>query len=153
MAGSLNKVILIGHLGADPEVKSLGNDARVANFTIATSESWTDKSSGDKKERTQWHKIVCFNNGLVSVIERFCKKGSKIYIEGQIENRKWTDKDGKDHYITEVVLRPYNGELILLSGNNGGSAPDHRQQQYEQGKGYNAPSNQTHDGMADDIPF
>jgi single-strand DNA-binding protein len=116
MAGSVNKVMLIGNVGADPEIKTFSNGGKVANFSLATSESWKDKTSGEKKERTEWHRVSVTNEGLVGVIEKYVKKGSKLYIEGQLETRKY-EKDGKDHYTTEVTLRPYRGELTLLDSN------------------------------------
>ena len=122
MAGSVNKVILVGNLGNDPDIRSFQNGGRVANLSLATSESWKDKATGEKKERTQWHRVVVFNEGLIGVIERFVKKGSKLYIEGQLETRKYQDKDGVDKYTTEVVLRPYRGEMTLLDSRSGGSS-------------------------------
>jgi len=124
MAGSVNKVILIGNLGRDPEVRSFQNGGRVASFSIATSESWKDKASGERKERTEWHRISIMNDNLVTICERYLKKGAKVYIEGQLETRKWTDKDGQEKYTTEVVLRPYRGELTMLDakGSGGGSS-------------------------------
>lgn len=119
MAGSVNKVILIGNLGRDPEVKSFQSGGKVCNLSIATSETWKDKASGERRERTEWHRVSIFNEGLVSVAERFLKKGSKVYIEGQLETRKY-EKDGQEHYSTEVVLRPYRGELIMLDGREAG---------------------------------
>ena len=122
MAG-VNKVILVGNLGKDPEIRSMQNGGRVASFSLATSETWKDRNTGERKERTEWHRIAVFNENLVGVIERFVKKGSKIYVEGQLETRKWTDQSGQDRYTTEVVLRPYRGELTLLdspSGSGGG---------------------------------
>ncbi len=119
MAGSVNKVIIVGNLGKDPEIRSFQNGGRVASFSVATSESWKDKTSGEKKERTEWHRISVLNENLVGIIERYVKKGSKIYIEGQLETRKWTDKDGQEKYSTEVVLRPYRGELTLLDSAGG----------------------------------
>lgn len=119
MAGSVNKVILIGNLGRDPEVKSFQNGGRVCNLSIATSENWRDKASGERRERTEWHRVVIFNENLVGVVERFLKKGSKVYIEGQLETRKY-EKDGRETYTTEIVLRPYRGELTLLDGREGG---------------------------------
>ncbi|MEP9367192.1 single-stranded DNA-binding protein [Xanthobacter sp. VNH20] len=121
MAGSVNKVILIGNLGRDPEIRSFQNGGRVASFSIATSETWRDKASGERKERTEWHRISVLNENLVGVVERFVKKGSKVYIEGQLETRKY-EKDGREQYTTEVVLRPYRGELTLLDGRGGGSS-------------------------------
>lgn len=120
MAGSVNKVILIGNLGRDPEVRSFQNGGRVCNLRIATSESWKDKTSGERKERTEWHSVAIFNDNLVGIAERYLKKGSKVYLEGQLETRKYTDKDGNERYTTEVVLRPYRGELTLLDGRSGG---------------------------------
>jgi single-strand DNA-binding protein len=121
MAGSVNKVILVGNLGRDPEIRSFQNGGRVASFSIATSEDWKDKATGEKKEKTEWHRISVLNDNLVGVVERFLKKGSKVYIEGQLETRKWTNKDGQEQYTTEVVLRPYRGELTMLDGASGGS--------------------------------
>ena len=120
MAGSVNKVIIIGNLGRDPEVRSFQNGGRVCNLRIATSETWKDKTSGERKERTEWHSIAIFNENLVGIAERYLKKGSKVYIEGQLETRKYTDKDGNERYSTEVVLRPYRGELTLLDSRGGG---------------------------------
>jgi len=121
VAGSVNKVIIIGNLGKDPEVRSMQNGGKVCNLSVATSESWKDKMSGERKERTEWHRVVIFNENLISVAERFLKKGSKVYLEGQIETRKWADQAGVEKYSTEVVLRPFRGELTLLDGREGGS--------------------------------
>lgn len=121
MAGSVNKVILIGNLGRDPEVRSFQNGGRVCNLRIATSETWKDKASGERKERTEWHSVAIFNDNLVTIAERYLKKGSKVYVEGQLETRKYTDKDGNERYTTEVTLRPYRGELTLLDGRGGSS--------------------------------
>jgi single-strand DNA-binding protein len=121
MAGSVNKVILIGNLGRDPEIRSFQNGGRVCNLRIATSENWKDKATGERKERTEWHSVAIFNDNLVSVCERFLKKGSKIYVEGQLETRKWTDQSGQERYTTEVVLRPFRGELTLLDSRGGGA--------------------------------
>jgi single-strand DNA-binding protein len=118
MAGSVNKVILVGNLGRDPEIRSFQNGGRVASFSIATSESWKDKSSGERKEKTEWHRISIFNENLIGLAERYLKKGSKVYIEGQLETRKWNDKDGNEKYTTEVVLRPFRGEMTFLDGAN-----------------------------------
>jgi single-strand DNA-binding protein len=120
VAGSVNKVILIGNLGKDPEVRSMQNGGKVCNLSVATSESWKDKGSGERKERTEWHRVVIFNENLISVAERFLRKGSKVYLEGQIETRKWSDQSGVEKYSTEVVLRPYRGELTLLDSRDGG---------------------------------
>ncbi|WP_455480282.1 single-stranded DNA-binding protein [Bartonella sp. B12(2025)] len=116
MAGSLNKVILIGNLGADPEIRRLNSGDQVANLRIATSESWRDRNTNERKERTEWHNIVIFNENLVKIVEQYLKKGSKIYIEGQLQTRKWQDQNGNDRYTTEVVLQKYRGELQMLDG-------------------------------------
>ena len=122
MAGSVNKVILVGNLGRDPEIRSTQDGTRVANLSLATSESWRDKSSGERRERTEWHRVVVFNDRLVDVCERFLKKGSKIYIEGALQTRKWTDQSGQEKYTTEVVLQKFRGELTMLDGRGGGGA-------------------------------
>ena len=120
MAGSLNKVMIIGNLGADPEVKSFQNGGKVCNLRIATSEQWKDKNSGERQEKTEWHTVAIFSEGLVSVAERFLRKGSKVYIEGQLQTRKWQDAQGNDRYSTEVVLRGFNGTLTMLDSPGGG---------------------------------
>lgn len=120
MAGSVNKVIIVGNLGRDPEVRSFANGGKVVNFSVATSETWRDKSSGERKERTEWHRISVLNENLAKIAEQYLKKGSKVYIEGQLETRKWTDQSGAEKYSTEVVLRPYRGELTLLDSRDGG---------------------------------
>src|SRR4051794_1435209 len=114
MAGSLNKATLVGNLGKDPEIRSFQSGGRVANLTIATSESWKDKASGERKERTEWHRVTIHTEGLIGVAEKYLKKGSKVYIEGKLETRKWTDKEGYENYTTEIVLRPYAGQLLML---------------------------------------
>ena len=120
MAGSLNKVMLIGNLGQDPEVKSFQNGGKVCNLRIATSEQWKDKNSGERQERTEWHSVAIFSEGLVSVAERYLRKGSKVYVEGQLQTRKWQDQQGNDRYSTEIVLRGFNGTLTMLDGAPGG---------------------------------
>jgi len=120
MAGSLNKVMLIGNLGADPEIRSFQNGGKVANLRIATSESWKDKNTGERQERTEWHNVAIFSEGLVGVVERYLRKGSKVYIEGQLQTRKWQDQQGQDKYTTEVVIRGMNGVLTMLDGAPGG---------------------------------
>ena len=120
MAGSVNKVILIGNLGKDPEIRSFQTGGRVAKFSLATSENWKDKNTGERKEKTEWHNVVVYNERLVDVVERFVKKGSKLYIEGALETRKYTDKDGNERYTTEVVLKQFRGELTMLDGRSGG---------------------------------
>ena len=120
MAGSVNKVILIGNLGRDPEVRSFQNGGKVCNLRIATSETWRDKATGERKERTEWHSVAIFSEPLAKIAEQYLRKGSKVYIEGQLETRKWQDQSGNDRYSTEVVLRPYRGELTLLDSRDGG---------------------------------
>jgi single-strand DNA-binding protein len=155
MAGSVNKVILVGNLGKDPEVRTFQNGGRVAHFTMATSESWKDKASGEKKERTEWHRVSILNENLVGIAERFLKKGSKVYIEGQLETRKWTDKEGQEKYTTEVVLRPFRGELTMLDGANsnrsggGGSSSAPEDSSASGGGGSSGPA----PDLDDSIPF
>jgi single-strand DNA-binding protein len=120
---SVNKVILIGNLGKDPEVRAFQNGDKVANLTIATSEHWKDKATGERKERTEWHKVAIHAQGLVKVAEGYLRKGSKVYLEGQLETRKWTDNSGQERYSTEVVLRPFNSTLVMLDSKGGGAAP------------------------------
>ena len=120
MAGSVNKVILIGNLGRDPEVRSFQNGGKVCNLTVATSENWKDKNTGERREKTEWHRIAIFNDGLVRVAEQYLKKGSKVYIEGQLQTRKWQDQSGADRYSTEVVLQGFGGTLTMLDGRNEG---------------------------------
>lgn len=121
MAGSVNKVIIIGNLGADPEVKSFQNGGRICNLRVATSEDWKDKQTGEKKERTEWHQITLNSDGLVGVAERFLKKGSKVYIEGQLRTSKWQDQSGNDRYTTEINVGGFDGKLVMLDGAKGGS--------------------------------
>lgn len=171
MAGSVNKVILIGNLGRDPEVRSFPNGGKVCNLRIATSESWRDKQSGEKKERTEWHSVAIFNENLVRIAEQYLKKGSTVYIEGQLETRKWTDQQGQERYTTEVVLRPFRGELTLLGGREGGSGGGSGSYGgasgggfggYDEGPGYGGSAAQPASGggsgggrasFDDDIPF
>src|SRR6187402_277010 len=120
MAGSVNKVILIGNLGADPEIRTLTSGDRVANLRIATSETWRDRASGERKERTEWHRVVVFNDNIVKVVEQYLKKGSTVYIEGAIQTRKWTDQSGVEKYSTEIVLQKFRGELTMLGGRGEG---------------------------------
>jgi single-strand DNA-binding protein len=124
MAGSVNKVILIGNLGKDPEVRRLNSGDQVVNFSVATSETWRDKNSGERKERTEWHNVVIFNENLGKVAEQYCKKGTKVYLEGQLQTRKWQDQSGNDRYTTEVVLQRFRGELQLLDSRAGGADRD-----------------------------
>ena len=120
MAGSVNKVIIIGNLGRDPEVRSFQNGGKVVNLRIATSETWRDRNTGERKERTEWHSVAIFNEALAKIAEQYLRKGSTVYIEGALETRKWQDQSGQDRYTTEIVLRPYNGNLTLLGGRGEG---------------------------------
>ncbi|MBX9710143.1 MAG: single-stranded DNA-binding protein [Xanthobacteraceae bacterium] len=120
MAGSVNKVILVGNLGADPEIRRTQDGRPIANLSVATSETWRDKNSGERKEKTEWHRVVIFSEGLCKIAEQYLKKGSKVYIEGALQTRKWQDKDGKDKYSTEVVLQGFNSTLTMLDGRSGG---------------------------------
>ena len=131
MAGSVNKVILVGNLGADPEIRALGSGDRVANLRIATSESWRDRTSGERKEKTEWHRVVIFNENLVKVAENYLKKGAKVYIEGAIQTRKWADQSGVEKFSTEIVLQKFRGELTMLDGRNDNA---------DQGGGYSGGS-------------
>jgi len=165
MAGSVNKVILIGNLGRDPEVRSFPNGGKVCNLRIATSETWRDRNTGERRERTEWHSVAIFSEPLARVAEQFLRKGSKVYIEGQLETRKWQDQSGQDRYTTEIVLRPYNSALTMLDGRGeggggqggggqgggyGGEPDDSRG--YGGGSGGDAPGGRAGD-MDDEIPF
>ena len=121
MSGSVNKVILVGNLGRDPEVRRLNSGEPVVNLRLATTESWRDKATGERKEKTEWHRVAIFNDRLVEVVEKYVKKGAKLYIEGQLQTRKWTDKEGQERYTTEIVLGRFNGQLTMLDGRSGGS--------------------------------
>ena len=121
MAGSVNKVILVGNLGKDPEVRRMTSGEPVVNLSIATSESWRDKASGERKEKTEWHRVVIFNKNLAEVAEKYLRKGAKVYVEGQLQTRKWTDKDNIERYSTEVVLQGFNSSLTMLDGRGGGA--------------------------------
>lgn len=147
MSGSVNKVILIGKLGADPEVRSFQNGGRIANLRLATSERWKDKNTGERKERTEWHSVTINGDGLVSVAERYLRKGSSIYLEGKLQTRKWQDQAGNDRYSTEVVVGGSGGVLTMLDGAPGGdSRPNRQQPQQDQSGGFS-------DDLDDDIPF
>ena len=122
MAGSVNKVILVGNLGKDPEIRRTQDGRPIANLSVATSESWRDKTTGERKEKTEWHRVVIFNEGLCKIVEQYLKKGSKVYLEGSLQTRKWTDKDGNDKYTTEVVLQGFNSSLTMLDGRGGGGS-------------------------------
>jgi single-strand DNA-binding protein len=157
MAGSVNKVILVGNLGNDPEVRTLPSGGKVVNLSVATSESWRDKNTGERKEKTEWHRVVIFSEGLVRVAEQYLKKGSKVYLEGQLQTRKWQDQSGQDRYSTEVVLQGFNSNLTMLDGRGGDS---------EGAVGFSGPSERSSSGtrrpqaapafessVDDDIPF
>jgi single-strand DNA-binding protein len=150
MAGSVNKVILIGNLGRDPDVRRMTSGEPVVNLSIATSESWRDKASGERKERTEWHRVVIFNENLAKVAEQYLRKGSKVYLEGQLSTRKYTDKDGQEKYSTEIVLNRFRGELVMLDGRSeggggGGGAA--------RSGGGDAPASFDRGEMDDEIPF
>ena len=150
MAGSLNKVLLIGRLGADPEIKQMVNGKSVARLSLATSQSWKDKNTGEKKEKTEWHRVVVFNEGLVNVVQQYLKKGAQVYIEGQISTRKWKDEQsGQDKYSTEVDIQGYNSSLTMLGG--GGISNDTTTQQIS--KNTDDGSQSTQNDMDDEIPF
>ena len=162
MAGSVNKVILIGNLGRDPEVRSFQNGGKVCNLRIATSENWRDRNTGERREKTEWHSVAIFSEPLAKIAEQYLKKGSKVYIEGQLETRKWQDQSGQDRYSTEVVLRPYRGELTLLDGRGeggggGGSFDDDRSGGYGGGSSGDSSGGQSGGGsradLDDEIPF
>jgi len=158
MAGSVNKVILVGNLGRDPEIRSTQDGTRVANLSLATSESWRDKNSGERREKTEWHRVVVFNERIVDVAEKYLHKGSKVYVEGQLQTRKWTDQSGQEKYTTEIVLQRFRGELTMLdargAGESGGMAESHA----ESGGGFAGPQGGSRAPAAggdidDEIPF
>ena len=168
MAGSVNKVILVGNLGADPDIRTMQSGDKVCNLSIATSESWKDKNTGERREKTEWHRVVIFNKGLVTVCENYLKKGAKVYLEGQVETRKWQDQaTGQDKYTTEIVLRPFRGELTMLDSRNAGGGGSYGGGQGggqsfndggNAGYGSGAPAQKTQqaapvDAMDDEIPF
>lgn len=135
MSGSVNKVILIGNLGRDPEVRSTQDGMKIVNFTLATSERWKDRSSGEQRERTEWHRVVIFNENLGRIAEQYLRKGSSVYVEGQLQTRKWQDQSGNDRYSTEVVLQRFRSELTLLGGKPDGGQPDGGQSDNRRGGG------------------
>jgi single-strand DNA-binding protein len=150
MAGSVNKVILVGNLGRDPEVRHTQDGAPVVNLSVATSETWRDRGSGERRERTEWHRVVIFNENLAKVAEQYLRKGAKVYIEGQLQTRKWTDKDGQERYSTEVVLPRFRGELTMLDGRgeSGGAGSYGGGDDFGSGGGYGGSG-----GLDDEIPF
>ena len=148
MAGSVNKVILVGNLGKDPETRRMTSGDPIVNLSVATSESWRDKSSGERKEKTEWHRVVIFNKNLAEVAEKYLRKGSKVYLEGSLQTRKWTDKDGHERYSTEVVLQNFNGTLVMLDGKGEGGGGRERM-----GGASEAPASFQREEMDDEIPF
>lgn len=171
MAGSVNQVTLVGNLGADPEIRSFPNGGRVANLRVATTETWKDRNSGERQEKTQWHSVAIFSKPLVELAEKYLRKGSKVYLQGQLEHRKWQNKDGQDRWTTEVVLRPYAGEIVLLDRPGGGVRATRGEDDgrgYGQGRsdggprnsggygaryGWQSPGRGGRSGLDDDIPF
>jgi single-strand DNA-binding protein len=164
MAGSVNKVILIGNLGADPEIRRTQDGRPIANLRVATSESWRDKTTGERREKTEWHRVVIFNEGLCKIVEQYLKKGSKVYLEGALQTRKWQDKDGQDRYSTEVVLQGFNSQLTMLDTRGGGasSTSDSSDDFGSSGPSGGAPARRQpamaaaggkRDDMDDEIPF
>ena len=164
MAGSVNKVILVGNLGADPEIRRTQDGKAIATLSVATSETWKEKNSGERKEKTEWHRVVCFNEGLNKVIEQYVKKGTTVYLEGSLQTRKWQDQQGQDKYTTEIVLQPYTGVLTMLGGKQGGGTQQSSQGQ--SGGDYGKQSGATDGGsqggfgaghgqndLDDEIPF
>ena len=162
MAGSVNKVILVGNLGKDPEIRRTQDGRPIANLSVATSESWRDKATGERKEKTEWHRVVIFNEGLCKVAEQYLKKGAKVYIEGQLQTRKWTDQSGADKYSTEVVLQGFNSNLTMLDGRGGGGGSNFSSDDQGGDFGAGGPSSAPRRAVAagarnsdmdDDIPF
>lgn len=163
MAGSINKVILVGNLGRDPEVRTSQDGSKIVNLNVATSESWKDRSSGERREKTEWHRVVIFNPNLADIAERFCRKGSSVYIEGQLQTRKWTDQSGQEKYTTEVVIGRFKGELTMLGSAQGGgnnpppsSGPDdygHHRSGGGQQRGGGGGSWEPPADLDDEIPF
>ena len=151
MSGSVNKVILVGNLGRDPEVRSMQNGGKVCNLSVATSERWKDRNTGEQQERTEWHRVVIFDDRIVDVAERFLSKGSKVYLEGELQTRKWQDQSGQDRYTTEVVLRRFRGQLTMLDSRGGGGGGGFG----ESNDGYNqdAPAAPAGSDLDDEIPF
>ena len=157
MVGSVNKTILLGNLGRDPEIRSMQSGSKMASFSIATSKRWKDRNTQEQKEKTSWHNIVVFGDGLVDIVEKYVKKGSKIYVEGELQTRKWQDKDGNDRYTTEVILQGYNCNLTLLDSRNSNPQVSDNSQEMDQSKAIedNSFGNQSGDSddLDEDIPF
>ncbi|ASL39301.1 MULTISPECIES: single-stranded DNA-binding protein [Acetobacter] len=154
MAGSVNKVILVGNLGKDPDVRTSQSGAKIVSFSLATSDTWNDRASGERRERTEWHRVVIFNERLADVAERFLRKGRKVYLEGSLQTRKWTGQDGKENYTTEIVLAAYRGELVLLDSRDSGDAPRQQQGRSQSNqKSGSWDSQKSNSQLDDDIPF
>ena len=157
MVGSVNKAILLGNLGRDPEIRSMQSGAKMASFSIATSKRWKDRNTQEQKEKTSWHNIVVFGDGLVDIVEKYVKKGSKIYIEGELQTRKWQDKDGNDRYTTEVILQGYNSNLTLLDSRNNSQMSSENSDQIDQSRSFedNSLGGEAKDSgdLDEDIPF
>ncbi len=157
MAGSVNKVILVGNLGRDPEIRQMPSGGSIANLSVATSESWRDRNTGERREKTEWHRVVIFSEGLVKIAEQYLRKGSKVYVEGQLETRKWQDQSGQDKYSTEVVLRNFNSTLTMLDGRDGGGGGGGGGRMDDQGYGdprqMEGPRQDFSKDLDDDIPF
>ncbi|MDD9910644.1 MAG: single-stranded DNA-binding protein [Ahrensia sp.] len=163
MAGSVNKVILVGNLGQDPEMRRTQDGKAIGTFSVATSESWRDRNTGERREKTEWHRVVCFNEGLNKVIEQYVKKGSKVYIEGQLQTRKWQDQQGQDRYTTEIVLQGYNSNLTMLDSRNAAGGGDYGGGQFgggqigggssAGGQGMSGPGGGAGGDIDDEIPF
>jgi single-strand DNA-binding protein len=152
MAGSINKVILVGNLGADPEVRATQDGREIANLRLATSDTWKDKQTGERREKTEWHRVVLFSDGLVNLAKNYLRKGSKVYVEGQLQTRKWTDRDGNERYNTEVVLQGYNGNLTMLDGKREGGDSGYGGGNYGGGAS-NKPAPVAEADLDDEIPF
>ena len=153
MASSVNKVILLGNLGRDPEIRSMQSGSKMASFSVATSKKWKDKSTQEQKEKTSWHNIVIFGDGLVDIVEKYVKKGTKLYLEGELQTRKWTDQDGKDRYTTEVVLQGYNCNLTLLDSRNSSSITDNSSESVSKVESSDNFEASNSSDSEDDIPF
>ena len=157
MVGSVNKAILLGNLGRDPEIRSMQSGAKMATFSIATSKRWKDRNTQEQKEKTSWHNIVVFGDGLVDIVEKYVKKGSKIYVEGELQTRKWQDKDGNDRYTTEAILQGYNGNLTLLYSRNNSQVSSDNSEQMNQSKSIDDNSFESQkadsEDLDEDIPF
>jgi single-strand DNA-binding protein len=151
---SVNKIILVGNLGKDPEIRSMNSGDRIANLTVATSETWRDKASGERKEKTEWHRVVIFNDNLVKVAENFLRKGSKVYLEGSLQTRKWTDQTGVEKFSTEIVLQKFRGELVMLDGKAGGEGvAEPGEPTAYRDRGASRPAQAVPADLDDEIPF